>query len=857
MDDRTILTAALSDRYEIDREIGRGGMATVYLARDVRHEREVAIKVLHPDLGAALGADRFLAEIKTTAKLQHPHILTLLDSGSADGLLYYVMPVVSGESLRDRLTRERQLPLADALRIAREVAGALDYAHRHGVIHRDIKPENILLHDGSPIVADFGIALAVQSASGPRMTQTGLSLGTPQYMAPEQAMGERQIDTRADIYALGAVTYEMLTGDPPFTGSSVQAIVARVMTERPTAPRVLRDTIPPYVEHAVLTALEKLPADRFATAAEFAAALDGRGTAPIASPIGLPAATAARSRRALMVTAGVAAATLVLGFLGGRAWHAPIAQPLRYVQKTFDERVISNARYAPDGKTLVYSTPGKGGPELMVIRPDYPEPQRLGIGRTHLLSVSSTGELAVLTRPKRMSFAYYVGTLSRVPLGGGAPREMIDSVSDADWSPNGSQMAIVRGTGGKQRLEYPVGKMLLETSGWFSDIRISPDGKSIAFADHPLFGDNRGTIAVVNAAGRKRVVSAEFGGTLGMAWSHNGREVLFSAKHDTHQSVVFAATLDGTLREVINAPGDLIVRDVAPGGQVLVTRDVSTERVVTGSADDSVFRSAGWLDGGWRAVLSRDGRQLAISDASTESGPNYAVLLRSDTGARTARLGDGWPEQFSRDGKWVLSVVPSTPARLMLYPTGPGTEHQIPTGAIQTINHAEWMPDEQSVLICGHERQKPNRCAQQSLDGKAIRGMPGTPPHTLVANGVLVSPAGDRMLTAAGGQRLVASMRDSSTRPIPGLDSQDYIVRWTPDGRGIWVVRSGTDNLERLDALTGARSMVVPHFRVPPGGPGLWRAVLADDARTFAAVLQNAASELFVVEGAMAMKGGR
>ena len=268
------LNAALAGRYEVDRELGAGGMATVYLARDLRHDRDVAIKVLHPDLGAALGGDRFLAEIKTTAKLQHPHILSLLDSGDADGSLYYVMPVVSGESLRERLTRERQLPIAEAVRIAREVAGALDYAHRHGIIHRDIKPENILLHDGSAIVADFGIALAVQSASGSRMTQTGLSLGTPQYMSPEQAMGERQIDKRADVYALGAITYEMLTGDPPFTGSSVQAIVARVMTERPTAPHVLRDTIPPHVEQAVLTALEKLPADRFGSAAEFAAALE-------------------------------------------------------------------------------------------------------------------------------------------------------------------------------------------------------------------------------------------------------------------------------------------------------------------------------------------------------------------------------------------------------------------------------------------------------------------------------------------------------------------------------------------------------------------------------------------------------
>jgi serine/threonine protein kinase len=226
----TRLGTALSGRYRIERELGQGGMATVYLAHDVKHDRDVAIKVLHPELAAALGGDRFLSEIKTTAKLQHPHILPLLDSGEGGGFLYYVMPYVTGETLRARLDRERQLPIDDALRIAREVADALGCAHALGIIHRDIKPENILLQGGHALVADFGIALAVQQAGGARMTQTGLSLGTPQYMSPEQAMGEKSVDARADVYALGAVTYEMLTGDAPFTGTTVQAIVAKVLS---------------------------------------------------------------------------------------------------------------------------------------------------------------------------------------------------------------------------------------------------------------------------------------------------------------------------------------------------------------------------------------------------------------------------------------------------------------------------------------------------------------------------------------------------------------------------------------------------------------------------------------------------
>ena len=356
----TRLSSALVDRYRIERELGAGGMATVYLAHDLKHQRDVAIKVLHPDLGAALGGERFLSEIRTTARLQHPHILPLLDSGEADGLLYYVMPLVTGETLRTRLERERQLAITDAVRIAREVASALDYAHRQGVIHRDIKPENILLHDGQALVADFGIALAVQSAGGARMTQTGLSLGTPQYMSPEQAMGERLIDARSDIYALGAVTYEMLAGDAPFTGGSVQAIVAKIMTEKPTPVHTLRDTVPEHVEDAVLTALAKLPADRFATAAEFAQALVGGGTE--GTTVLRRAPRTSRVRRVVPL-AGLGAVALAAGVLIGRGTARPAAAPpspvVRYAialpdSFAFADGASSDIAFAPDGSKFAY-----------------------------------------------------------------------------------------------------------------------------------------------------------------------------------------------------------------------------------------------------------------------------------------------------------------------------------------------------------------------------------------------------------------------------------------------------------------------------------------------------------------------
>jgi eukaryotic-like serine/threonine-protein kinase len=314
------LSAALADRYAIEREIGAGGMATVYLAQDIRHRRKVAIKVLHPELSAVLGPERFLKEIELTANLQHPHILPLFDSGSADGLLYYVMPFIEGETLRGKLSRERQLPVPDAVRIAADIADALDYAHKRNVIHRDIKPENILLHDGRPMVADFGIALAVQHAGGTRMTQTGMSLGTPQYMSPEQAMGERDVDHRADIYALAAVTYEMLTGEPPFSGPTAQAIVAKVMTNDPVPPRELRKTIPQHVEAAVLTGLQKLPADRFAAAGDFRVALtDPRSDAAVRAAAPTQPATGALVRRRWLLPAA-ALALLALG--AAAAWIA-------------------------------------------------------------------------------------------------------------------------------------------------------------------------------------------------------------------------------------------------------------------------------------------------------------------------------------------------------------------------------------------------------------------------------------------------------------------------------------------------------------------------------------------------------
>ena len=429
------LTTALTDRYRIERELGAGGMATVYLAHDIKHERDVAIKVLHPDLGAALGGERFLTEIRTTARLQHPHILPLLDSGEADGLLYYVMPLVTGETLRARLTRERQLPIADALRIAREVASALDYAHRQGVIHRDIKPENILLHDGSALVADFGIALAVQHAGGARMTQTGLSLGTPQYMSPEQAMGERTIDARSDVYALGAVTYEMLVGEAPFTGPSVQAIAARVLTEQPRRLTVQRKAVPDGADYAVLRALEKLPADRFGSANAFGDALINPA-APTSATTRARAQTSGHRPRWSALTVTLAGATLMA--TGVAAWAL-----FRTGDGARDVGLEPTAPMALEGTTRKMTVAHDGS--FIIYEAKVGETSQLWWQSLHgagVRAISGTDGASGMPRlspdDQRVAFVA-AGELRIVSVGGGAPKTVarVQDPTGGGWLTNG------------------------------------------------------------------------------------------------------------------------------------------------------------------------------------------------------------------------------------------------------------------------------------------------------------------------------------------------------------------------------------------------------------------------------------
>ena len=659
------LATALSDRYRVERELGAGGMATVYLAQDLKHDRKVAIKVLHPDLAAALGAQRFLSEIKTTANLQHPHILPLHDSGEAGGLLFYVMPYVEGESLRDRLKRETPLPIDDAVRIASQVASALDYAHRHGVIHRDIKPENILLHDGSALVADFGIALAVQSAGGERRTQTGLSLGTPQYMSPEQAMGEKQIDARTDVYALGAVLYEMLTGDPPFTGSTVQAIVAKVISAEAEAVTMLRKSTPPQVAAAVHRALEKLPADRFATAQAFADAL--------ASPAG-PGAAAAGGRYAAQprdwrttlrhpLVLGIAAIGVAAILIAAFEWPAAHGATSSAVERfTLDLPPMVHSDFgadlaiSPDGSAVVFAGTDSAGVSRLFLR-------RLDdLTASPIAGTESAG--AAFFSPDGQWIAFWVaGRLMKVDLHGGAPQ--------------------------------PIGDVAEMTGGtWTRDgtIVLSINGRLVSF---PAAGGGARTMASLDSAHGE---AGQFFPTLGdddhvvyASWGPGGLEgvhlgILTLSTGRTRRLDVPATSalgvVDGTLIYA-NATGSLMAARVDLGSGSLKSAVPVTSDVATG------YRAQA------EAALSRTGTLVYAS------GGAPSQLMLADSSGATPLLPEvrayAYP-RYSPDGKRLaLSITSGATSDIWVYDLATRAFQRLSSGG--SVNERpEWSADGTRVL---------------------------------------------------------------------------------------------------------------------------------------------------------------
>jgi serine/threonine protein kinase/Tol biopolymer transport system component len=810
------LAAALTDRYRIEREIGSGGMATVYLAQDLRHDRRVAMKVLRPELAAVIGADRFLREIKTIANLQHPHILGLIDSGEVGGTAFYVMPYVEGQSLRDRLNHERQLPVDEAVRIATEVGGALDYAHRHGVIHRDIKPENVMLHDGSALVTDFGIALAVSTAGSTRMTETGMSLGTPHYMSPEQAMGEREITARSDVYALGATLYEMLVGEPPFTGPTAQSIVAKVLTEepRPLLPR--RHTIPANVEAAVFRALEKLPADRFASAAEMAAALRDPGflgrtqqTTVIRRERGRPWLLPAVAVIALLAGAGLAMALRP-------ERPAPVSRYGLYFPAGTAPNPGWRAMPSPDGSRLLYVGTDGTRPQLWVKpRDEYAGKPLAGTSGVTNFAWSPDGLWIAYTSSRR---------LWKIPVVGGAAIEIGDSASGAPgiaWLEDGTIVYVRQLGAGLRRVSAGGGRA--ET--------VMPDSIGVLFPS-PLPG-NRGILFVrcganCNSGQSLWVLDLESGAA---------REVIPGAvwgEYVRTGHIVFVRN-DGAMFAIPFDRGSLAVRGspVSLGDSVVVLNGVYP--LIGLSQSGTMVKQVGtpldmlqrlemvWVDrtgresqvdSGWsfRAIefgsnngwaLSRDGTRLAIG-MSTEAGDDIWVK-RLPRGPLSRVSFDGASEYRPRwmpdDRTLMFGSNRISPVANALYSRrgdGTGSDSVIVRAENAGIFEAAWAPDRSWLLF-----RTGGTLAQ--VGGRDIVGI--RPGLDTVPVPVVVTPYDEASFSISPDGRWLAYESNETgrtevfVRPFPNTDEGKWQVSngggiaplWARNGRELFYVNAGRD----------------------------------------------------------------
>ncbi|MGA9838466.1 MAG: protein kinase [Gemmatimonadaceae bacterium] len=831
----------------MERELGAGGMATVYLAEDLKHDRKVALKVLRPELAAVIGAERFLSEIKTTANLQHPHILALFDSGEAGGFVYYVMPYVEGESLRDRLDREKQLPVDDAVRIASEVADALEYAHGHGIIHRDIKPENVLLHGGHALVADFGIALAVSRSDGAtRMTETGMSLGTPTYMSPEQAMGEKEISARSDVYALGAMLYEMLVGDPPFTGSTAQAIVAKVLTAAPASITEQRHTVPPYVDGAVLRALEKLPADRFASAAQFAAALADTSGASVRNATGRRAPyMKSQGGLGLPAVAALVLAALVVGAAGvafmrrGRA--AATATTRVMLEFPANEQPQHGSVPAPllalrpDGSGLVYSGIGANGqPQLWMRRWD-----RLGATR---FSQTLGGACCSVFSPGGDSVAYLAPphTLQVLPLTGGFPATAADSgltsVSDlgggVDWGSDG--MLYVSGQKGLLRVSPRGGtpEVVAPLDAQRGDLRymwpaVLPGARgalvSVVPASNPTSQD---AVAIGAVDFRTGKVSLILQGTRAI-YAPTG-DVIFSKANGVLWAVPFDAkslTTTGPARELADtlATGALAFGDLSlsPGGTLAYVKGVvQSYRLVWVNRNGDATPVASDLvdDGVDSPALSPDGKRIVVAMAGPDG--KFSLWMKALDGSPKVRVTfDGttnWRSAW-RPGTNQVSYVSdraklgATSLRLFLLNlTGQGGITQPDLHDPRAVGGASWSPDGK-WLVFRTDNQEPG-----NGDILAIRPGVDTAPRALVATPAEellpeISPDGRWMAYSSD----VSGRREIYVRSFPDAAGTPYQVSttggtnpmWNPTGKELFYIDAAS-NMVSVPVIPGAAFQV-------------------------------------------------